>query len=363
MARRRSVIPIFITLLLVLGYILWERYGTYQKNTQGEEVVTIPSTTGSNNIQVYFSNAYGNDSYAGEYDAENIDRKVVMLLGLAQTSIDCALYELESDRIADALIGAKDRGVTVRIVAESDYLNNPEIQRVIRSGIGVVGDNRSAFMHNKFIVADRQVVWTGSMNATNNGAWRNNNNGLLIRSTELAGNYTAEFNEMYEQRQFGPRSPSNTPHTLVKLPEADVYNYFSPEDDPHSKILRFVKLAKHRIRFLAYTMTDDALGSLLIEKHRKGVDVAGVLEKRQSSLPYSELQRLQQAGVNVLTDGNKYIMHHKVIVIDGMWTIVGSFNFSDNARRNNDENILIIKNHKVAEAFEEEYERIRRMGL
>ena len=90
--------------------------------------------------------------------------------------------------------------------------------------------------------------------------------------------------------------------------------------------------------------------------------MAGVLESRGSGTIYSELGRLTAAGIPVLTDGNKYVMHHKVMIIDGLWTITGSYNFSASAQTSNDENILIIKSAAVARMFEEEYERVRQMA-
>ncbi|MGE3801420.1 MAG: phospholipase D-like domain-containing protein [Candidatus Kapaibacterium sp.] len=370
----RRLLPLLILLLLTGGYTLWQKWQT-QDTEEGARVTnpttgttdsgnrTTPelSTSGELNreaFQVFFSNTYQNDSEVGKNDPENIDRKLSQFLATATKEIDGAIFELESSLIAKALIEAKGRGIEVRIVAESDYLENPEMQEVIAAGIPVVGDERSSLMHNKFFVVDGKAVWTGSYNVTDNGAWKNNNNAILINSPELAENYRTEFDEMFLKNEFGPRSTSNTPHTLVKLADGDIYNYFSPEDGVAEKVLRFVKLAKSRIRFLAFSFTDDDLGNLLIEKHRQGIDVAGVLESRGSSMAHSELAKLKAAGIDVRTDGNKYVMHHKVIVVDDTWTIVGSFNFTANAANSNDENLLIVKSPKVARMFEGEYQRI-----
>ncbi|MSR54347.1 MAG: DUF1669 domain-containing protein, partial [Gemmataceae bacterium] len=65
-----------------------------------------------------------------------------------------------------------------------------------------------------------------------------------------------------------------------------------------------------------------------------------------------------RAGLAVFLDANPRNMHHKVIVIDGEIVICGSFNFSDNADRTNDENLLIIYNRAIAAKFEEEFQRI-----
>ena len=375
MAKRRRSQPFLFLLALIalaVGWYIQRQWSRDSRTDTGTgDGVTIEQTerAGSEDgtssdlplpesIQVFFSNAYGNDPSIGEEDETNIDRNLSRFIAGAERELDCAIFELESPRIAEALIAARHRGVLVRIVAESDYLDNEEMEAVAAAGIPVVGDERSGLMHNKFFVVDGKAVWTGSYNVTDNGAWRNNNNALLIRSPQLAENDRTEFDEMFLRKEFGPRSPSNTPHTLVKLSGADIYNYFSPEDEVSEKILRFVKAAKSRIRFLAFSMTDDALGDLIVWKYQQGIDVAGVLESRGSGLKHSELEKFRKAGINVRTDANKYAMHHKVIVVDGIWSIVGSFNFSANAAESNDENLLIIKSPAVARRFEEEYDRV-----
>ena len=51
-------------------------------------------------------------------------------------------------------------------------------------------------------------------------------------------------------------------------------------------------------------------------------------------------------------------MHHKVFVIDGRTTVLGSFNFSEGADRDNDENALIVDDPAMASRFEEEFQRM-----
>ena len=51
-------------------------------------------------------------------------------------------------------------------------------------------------------------------------------------------------------------------------------------------------------------------------------------------------------------------MHHKVFILDGRAVIFGSFNFSQGADRENDENSLIVEDAGFAEAFAREFDRI-----
>jgi phosphatidylserine/phosphatidylglycerophosphate/cardiolipin synthase-like enzyme len=320
------------------------------------------SSTAPTSIQVYFSDTYANDPSVPKRDPGNIDRRLAGFIATAKKTLDCALFELESDRLAGALIAAKKRGVKVRLVGDSDYRDNPQMQQVIAAGIPVVFDERSALMHNKFVVADRAAVWAGSFNATDNCAFRNNNNAVLIPSRELAENYGAEFTEMFERKKFGSTSPASTPHPTLTAGGVAIYNYFSPEDGVPAKILGFLRGARTSIHFMAFSFTDEAIGKALMDASRRGVKVEGVVERRGSDGKGAQFPLLTAAGIPVLRDGNSYAMHHKVIVIDGLWTITGSYNFTASGARSNDENLLVIKSRDVARRFEEEYARVKKMA-
>jgi phosphatidylserine/phosphatidylglycerophosphate/cardiolipin synthase-like enzyme len=212
------------------------------------------------------------------------------------------------------------------------------------------------------------IVWTGSWNLTGSGTYRNNNNAVRIVSDLLAENYTAEFEEMFEDREFGPASPANTPHSQVIINGGGkdggirVESFFAPEDEVAQKVLTLVSGAKESIRFMAFSFTDDLLGDAMMDQHEAGLAIQGVFEERGADLEYSEFGRMYRAQprMDVRLDGNTYMMHHKVIILDGETVVLGSFNFSRNADEMNDENILFIHDREIASLFRAEFKRIYR---
>ena len=104
--------------------------------------------------------------------------------------MDVAIYDLNLWSIRDALIAAHRRGVDVRMVTESDNMDEQEVQELKEAGIEVLGDRHESLMHDKFVVIDRLEVWTGSMNFTTGGAYLDNNNLIRLRSSKLAEDYT-----------------------------------------------------------------------------------------------------------------------------------------------------------------------------
>ncbi|GIW11859.1 MAG: phospholipase [Dehalococcoidia bacterium] len=298
-----------------------------------------------------------------------IDEQFVAFLDGAQRQLDLADYDFDLTTVAQALARARARGVTVRFVTDTDTLESDD--RAVRAaftivrnaGIPIVDDRRSAIMHHKFAVRDGDAVWTGSWNFTRNDTYRHNNAALVIFSPEVAANYTAEFEKMFQQRQFGPAKPAGVPYRRVRLDGATVETYFAPQDNVQAAIVARVQAAQTSIVFLAFQFTSDPIAQAMIARLRQGVRVAGAFERTGSETPFSEFRQLQQAGAEVYQDGNPYIMHHKVIVVDERVVMTGSYNFTDNANRQNDENLLIIEDRELARRFLEEFERVRETAL
>ncbi len=316
----------------------------------------VPTTMEQDWYSVFFTDptSLTASSYRGGPDealAEAIDA--------ARISVDVAIYDLNLWSIRDALISAHRRGVDVRMVTDSDNMDEQEVQEIKQAGIEVLGDRHESLMHDKFVVIDRLEVWTGSMNFTTGGGYTDNNNLIRLRSTKLAEDFTQEFEQMFLDDHFGTEKSSKTPNPTVIVNDSSIEIYFSPEDGTLEHILSAVNGAQESIYFLAYSFTSDELAQALIQRANAGVTVRGVFDKDQyHSNTGTEFDTLQGAGIDVWLDGNPRLMHHKVIIIDQQIVITGSYNFSNNAEHNNDENTLIIHNQDIAAQYLKEFQQI-----
>jgi phosphatidylserine/phosphatidylglycerophosphate/cardiolipin synthase-like enzyme len=363
--RRRQFSPWYLLLLLVVGLAL----GLYQAGCFGAlglgpapAQVNAPAGTW---VHAYFTNP-GDGAQTG-----GVDEQVAADIATAQQSVDIASFEYDLESITQALLDAQQRGVPVRLVLDDGNLGSEEMARLTGeledAGIPIVYDQRSAFMHDKFVIIDQKVLWVGSWNLTVNDTYRNNNNVLRFAVPDLAANYEAEFSEMFVDHQFGPRSPQNTPYPELLVRddrgvESRIDTYFSPEDGARAAILEQLRLAQREIVFLAFSFTDEEMGRVLLEKARAGVQVRGVFEARNAEGEGSQYSLLKRAGLDIRLDGNPRTMHHKVLVIDGQVTITGSYNFSANAARDNDENVLVLSNTDLARLYLEEFDRVYQAG-
>jgi phosphatidylserine/phosphatidylglycerophosphate/cardiolipin synthase-like enzyme len=318
-------------------------------------------------MSVYFTAANGQAS-------NGVDQYPVRDVDAAKKTIDVASFDFNLPSFLDALVQAKHRGVAVRMVLDEENgtqrLNasdapggNPidALQVLQNAGIPVVNGGRSnGLMHDKFIIVDGAVLYVGSWNMSYNDTYRNNNNLLRIADKTLVDNYEAKFQELFVDKRFGTRAEVGAQTKQTSVDGVPVENYFSPVDQVTDKIVAAVKGAKSSVKFMAFTYTSDPLAQAMIARQGAGVKVHGVIENRGAS--QGAMPELFCAKVPVEVDGNKYTMHHKVIIIDDQVVITGSFNFTKTADTANDDNILIIHSSGVAALYDAEFQRVYGAG-
>ncbi|WP_139490387.1 phospholipase D-like domain-containing protein [Brevibacillus dissolubilis] len=304
--------------------------------------------------------------------SENVVDAFVRYIDAAQFTIDGAFYEIRYQPIVDAFIRAKNRGVQIRLITDTDYITNTFTQQLISAGIAVKGDNRSALMHNKYAILDGNKLWMGSANVTDTDNANNYDNTILWESQQLADIYKTDFEEMYVYGQFTRTASPSTPDqqkvsvsTSTRTIPVEVY--FAPEDNPIQQLINLVNNAKYNIYFNYFSFTDDNLRQAIIDAKNRGVNVEGIFDSSQygSNGPYGELAYLANADIPVSIAENRFNgkMHNKVLIVDKGYTIgavaTGSFNASANANDTNSENLMIIRDKATADAYYDEFLRIR----
>lgn len=355
---------LIIILLLVVASFMGVDVESLLNDVVLEEpvVVSQPPVIGGTGdsegwYEIYFTNPSCPDE---EARVGGIDEFIAEDMLAAQQRLDIASFDLDSEPMIEALIELEERGIEPRVVVDNEHTPETVINRLRRNGISVVIDDRSALMHNKFIVIDGRYVWTGSMNFASNGVYCNNNHVIRFDSSELAANYMIEMDEMYIDRAFGPTSPKNTADNFI-LNDIQVENYFTSEDEIATKLARTIARADSEILFMAFSFTQEDIGEAMIERAEAGIDVRGVFETSGAGTRFSYYGEMADLGLNnlqVRQDGNPRIMHHKVIIVDRSVVVLGSYNFSGNAEDNNDENVLIVYDPEFVSYFVEEFEAV-----
>ncbi|HEV7242649.1 MAG TPA: phospholipase D-like domain-containing protein [Thermoanaerobaculia bacterium] len=131
--------------------------------------------------------------FAPTDDAET--NAIVRAIDAAQIKINMRTFFLTSETIVDTLKGAKDRGVTVRIILDATSAHNEySLHEDLRSyGISVKVEAWGGTEHHKAFSADGYVVVLGSQNFTLSGNTLSDENTLYIQNRPMATAYDAVF--------------------------------------------------------------------------------------------------------------------------------------------------------------------------
>jgi len=276
----------------------------------------------------------------------------------ALTSIDAALYDFERVSVRDALIAARQRGVAVRVVADDEAHANPSyaphFAALAAASIPIVDDQSSSrIMHNKYLIFDRQAVWTGSTNLSDNDFTLNHNNSIAFASAEVAALFQHDFDQMAAGRFGGQKTAS--PTTTVLYQGLPVEVYFSPQDGVLAQVVRTVQAAETSIDFAIFFFTEDTLRDALIDAKNRGVAVRGLWDALGAGNASSDDEALCAAGIPIKIENTAGKMHHKLMVVDADGTdpavITGSLNWTAAAGERNSENTVIVHGSAVAATY------------
>lgn len=114
------------------------------------------------------------------------------------------------------------------------------------------------------------------------------------------------------------------------------------------------------IDVLIYSINRPSIVDALLRVRARGAMARLIVDSTQLSDPkeQAQLQRLLAAGVPVKRDTRSGSMHMKVVIRDSQEFLTGSFNFTNNASENNDENMLVWDCQRVALVYKAKFEAL-----
>lgn len=129
-----------------------------------------------------------------------IDLGVLPFIEQAQSSIDIAMFYLTHLGVVEALGQAVQRGVRVRLIYDAVAAAHPSsrVKELRDLGVEVRVENWGGKMHMKSAIADLKNVIMGSMNWTDSGDTKNDENTLLVNNNvKLAREMSSYFQALW----------------------------------------------------------------------------------------------------------------------------------------------------------------------
>lgn len=144
--------------------------------------ISVPNKT-FENIKVFFSP-----------QDKAIKNAVLPLIKSAEKYIYIPAFVITEKRITEELINAKKRGVEIKIIADALNTSTKHSKHKELRGAGILlkAENYAGKMHSKTMIIDDEYLIIGSMNFSNSGENRNDEN-LIILSDDNAAKFYKKF--------------------------------------------------------------------------------------------------------------------------------------------------------------------------
>ena len=130
-----------------------------------------------------------------------ITNNVLPLIQNAKKYVYIPTFIITHEELANELINAKKRGVDVKLIIDATnvYSRKSKIKELRNAGVPVKVENYAGKMHSKSIIIDDEYIVAGSMNFSNSGENKNDENVLIIENKTLARYYKGFFEYLWKK--------------------------------------------------------------------------------------------------------------------------------------------------------------------
>jgi cardiolipin synthase A/B len=300
----------------------------------------------------------------------------------AQKTVNLETYIFQPDeagrQFADAMVEAAQRGVEVRLLIDAWGSKLGDLQdRLEKAGVKwrkyrpvrlfsiyKVGKRT----HRKILVVDGKIAFTGGMgiskqwlgNARNSKEWRDTQvrvTGPVVDQMQaiFAEDWTYTTGEILAGEKFYPRpdGPAGTVQAqAIKASRGDASSL--------AKMFYYVAIqsaAKSIYIQNAYFLPDKQVRDALVAAVKRGVTVKVMVPGRKIDLPMVRFASWLHYG-DMLRGGVKIyeyrdtMMHNKTMIVDGVFSTIGSINFDTRSMNRNAEESLAFYDAGFAEKME-----------
>ncbi len=325
------------------------------------------------------------DAYTALHNGDETYPAMLASIDNAKTRINFETYVFNdgdiADRFVDALARAAQRGVIVRIVLDpvGSSLNSKSTDKLKAAGAKLAWFNPLGFFsleqfnyrtHRKTLVVDGDVAFTGGMgvadqwigHAQDKEHWRDSHfriTGPAVRALE------GSFYENWIETG-GRSAPALDPEMAPRATGArSVVVWSNPMTGASNIKLQYllaIGAARKTIDIQSPYITLDPSTQWSLDRAReRGVRIRMLAEgdvtdampvKHASRYDY---QRLLDAGYEVF-EYQPTMMHTKVVVVDGIFSIIGSANFGNRSFELNDELAIGVSDAALAAQLTSDFE-------
>lgn len=263
----------------------------------------------------------------------------------AEKSILIKCYLFSDSPIIKEVIGAKARGLDVRVMLERNpygesQVNHRTKRRLEEAGVMVKwAPKRFALTHEKSIIIDHNELIIMTLNLCSSAFKENREYGIVVSCEKVVGEAVRIFEADWRVIPYIPKG----------------INLIVSPDNTRRKLLHLIKRASKRIWIQMLLLEDTEIMEALKDAGKRGVDVR-ILLADPLKVEVNRMAREYLEGLEVRFLHSPFL-HAKFIDFDGEICFIGSQNLSTQSLDENREMGLLITSRDVMEKLEEVFKR------
>ena len=292
---------------------------------------------------------------------------------LAERSRSGVIVKLLLDAVGSATLGKEIEKILKDSGCELAWYNPLRLRTLGRI------NNRT---HRKSVIVDGRISFTGGAgiadhwlgNAEDPGHWRDiqirlEGPGAFGLQTGFAQNWLDTTGELVSGDGFFPppdAAGTMSTQTILSTPEAGSSSV---------RIMYYLSIISARKTiYIAnpYFIPDDSATEILVDASRRGVDVKIMVAGKHNDMRISRYSSIHlygkflEAGIEIY-EYNRTMLHQKTMVVDGVWSTIGSTNFDNRSFALHEESNVCLYDRRMAEQlrsiFFEDLENCDRVTL
>jgi cardiolipin synthase len=305
----------------------------------------------------------------------------------ARKTINFEAYILYSDKIGwkfrDALIERAQGGVEVRVlfdgIGSSWHLNNSDIERLKKSGCKFSYyhpthswrvDRTNRRSHRRILVIDGKVAFTGAIgfaekwsgHAQDPKHWRDVQmrvEGPLVARMQAA--FQEHWVKTFGEALSGAGQFPELPESGNLKAQVVLSRSFSMAPIPLLQAVAFSAAEKRIWITNAYCTPTDDQADLLVKAVKRHVDVRLIVPGKNDDQPLTKSAgraaygRMLEGGVKIF-EYQPTMIHEKAMVIDGMFSLIGSSNLDPRSSEINEELDIAVYDRDFGRTLEKVFE-------
>jgi phosphatidylserine/phosphatidylglycerophosphate/cardiolipin synthase-like enzyme len=319
-------------------------------------------------------------------------KEILDLLDAAVADPDAQVRVIAYDLNEPEVVSRLDKlGARLQVIIDDSGSHHPDSSaesqaatQLEQSHAAVKRQHVLGLQHNKVIVVDGptvKAVVCGSTNFSWRGIYVQNNNAATLHGQAAVAAYSAAFDAYWNETPAAFEGTASADWQDLGLDGLDAQVAFSPHSTDNAKLAEITDdIENHTTSSLFYSFaflyqTPDLETALEHVSEKPGIFVYGISDRHAGGIhlrdPGGNPEPVFPAALSANvpppfsaepTAAGGVRMHHKFAVVDfdkpTARVYFGSYNFSSSADTKNGENVMIVRDRKVATSFMVEALRI-----